>query len=117
MENLNTENLIKAENECEKAKTILSVERKNCLEEQLRSLNMLNKLVKRTSDGKNGKLCVVNYGFNQVWKIVFFPMKKDGNLSKNSSGYISSRFIEGTFAIGDYRESLLENFEVIEEAD
>lgn len=117
MKKLNTENLIKAENEYEKTKTILSEERKNCLEEQLRSLNMLDKWVKRTSDGKIGKLSVVSSNFFRSWKIVFFPMKKDGNLSKNSSVYISSRFIEGTYAIGDYRESLLKDFEVIKEAD
>ena len=77
---------------------------------------MLDKWVKRTSDGKIGKLSVVS-NFFQSWKIVFSPMKKDGSLSKNSSGYISSRFIEGTYAIGDYRESLLKDFKVIKEAD
>lgn len=69
--------------------------------------NNLDKLCKRKSDEKVGKLVTITKSGTISDLLKFYPIKKDGELSKNSSGFILAWDIKGLF------EAILKDFEPV----
>lgn len=90
----------------DKAERKFLMEKERLIEDFLKS-NNLDKLCKRKSDGRVGKLVSIPKAEYISDSVKFYPIKKDGELSKNSSGFLSA------FEMEDLFKTILKDFEPV----
>jgi len=90
----------------DKADRNFLIEKERLIEDFLK-INNLDKLCQRNSDGIVGKIVVVSNAKYMSDSVKFHPLKKDGKVSKNSSGSFIVLSIEELF------DSLLRDFKPV----